>query len=77
MNATFDSARLRQEQIDREIDAIQIERLVRSASRGRPALPGRARSGLGRGLIALGTWLVGAADTAAAATRSAGDRSRA
>lgn len=77
MNVTFDSTPLHQEQLNREIDAIQVERLVRSARPSRPALPSRARSGIGRGLIYLGTWLVGTADAAAAATRAAGTRGRA
>ena len=77
MNDTFDYARFRQEELDREIEAIQTERLLRSASPMRPGLPTRARAGFGRGLIALGTAIVGGADAAAAATRSTGSRSRA
>jgi uncharacterized protein (UPF0254 family) len=77
MNATFDSARLHREELDREIDSLRTERLIRAASPARVGLPARARAGLGRGLIAIGTSLVGTADAAAAATRSAGSRSRA
>ena len=76
MNDTFDFARLHQEELGREIEAIQTERLVRSAKPVRQGLPTRARAGLGRGLIALGTALVGRADAAAAAARSAGSQSR-
>ena len=76
MNDTFDYARLHQVELDREIDAKQIERLARSATPVRQGLPTRARAGLGRGLIALGTALVGRADAAAAAARSAGSQSR-
>ena len=76
MNDTFDFARLHQEELDREIEAIQTERLVRSATPVRPGLPARARAGLGRGLISLGTSLVGRADAAAAAAGSAGSQSR-
>jgi hypothetical protein len=76
MNDTFDSARIRREELDREIDAIRMERLIRPPSTVRPGLPTRARAGFGRGLISLGTWLVGTADAAAAATRAAGNRSR-
>ena len=76
MNATFDFARLHREELDREIDSLRMERLIRAASPARDGLPARTRAGLGRGLISLGTSLVGTADAAAAATRSAGTRSR-
>ena len=76
MNDTFDFARLHQEELGREIEAIQTERLVRSATPVRLGLPARARAGLGRGLISLGTSLVGRADAATAATRSTGSQSR-
>ena len=77
MNDTFDSARLHREELDRQIDSLRTERLIRAASPVRQGLPARARAGLGRGLISLGTSLVGTADAAAAATRSAGSRTRA
>jgi len=77
MNDTFDSARLHPEELDRQIDSLRTERLIRAASPVRQGLPARARAGLGRGLISLGTSLVGTADAAAAATRSAGSRTRA
>lgn len=77
MNDTFDGARLHREELDREIEGIRTERLIRAASPVRQGLSARARASLGRGLISLGTSLVGKADAAAAATRSAGNRSRA
>jgi hypothetical protein len=77
MNDTFDYARLHQVELDREIDALQIERLVRSATPVRQGLPTRARAGLGRGLISLGIALVGRAGAAAPAARSAGSQNRA
>jgi hypothetical protein len=77
MNDNFDAARLHREELDREIDAIRYERLLHAASPDRPGLPSRARAGLGRQFISLGTRLVGTADAAAASTRSAGTRSRA
>lgn len=77
MNDQFDSAQIHREELDREIDAIRTERLIQAAAPARPGLPTRARAGLGRGLISLGTSLVGTADAAAAATRSAGTRSEA
>jgi hypothetical protein len=61
MNDTFDAARLHREELDREIDSIMTERQIRSAASGRPGLPTRARTGLGRRLISLGTTLVGPA----------------
>lgn len=76
MNDTFDFARLHQAELDREIEAIQTERLVRSATPVRQGLPARARAGLGRGLISLGTALLGRADAGAATARSAGSQSR-
>jgi hypothetical protein len=76
MDDQFNAARLHREELDREIDAIRMERVLRSATPARPGLPTRARAGLGRTLISLGTSLVGTADAAAAAARSAGSRSR-
>ena len=76
MNDTYHPAQLHRDELDREVEAIQIERLVRSATPVRQGLPTRARAGLGRGLISLGTALVGRADAAAAAARSAGSQSR-
>lgn len=76
MDDQFDAARLRREELDREIDSIRMERVLRAASPTGPGMPTRARAGLGRGLISLGTSLVGTADAAAAAARSAGSRSR-
>ena len=78
MNDTFHPANLHRDELDREIDAIRAERLIHAAAPpGSPGLPTRARAGIGRGLISLGTSLVGTADAAAAATRSTGSRSRA
>ncbi len=77
MNDMFDFARFQQEELDREIKEIQTERLLRSASPVRPGLRTRARAVFGRGLIALGTAIVGGAATATAtAARSSGTRSR-
>ena len=70
MNDTFDFARLHQEELGREIEAIQTERLVRSATPVRQGLPTRARAAFGRALISLGVALVGRAGaTAPAAAR--------
>ena len=78
MNDTWDAARLHREELDREIESIRTERLIRSGSAPAASLPGRARAGIGRGLISLGTALVGGADRAAAdPRRTAGSGSRA
>jgi len=67
MNDTFDGARIHREELDREIDSLRMERLIEARAAGRPGFAGRARAGLGRGLITIGTSLVGGADAAAAA----------
>ena len=77
MNDTWDAARLHRDELDREIESIRTERLIRSGSASRTSLPGRARAGIGRGLISLGTALVGRADAAATKPpRTAGSGSR-
>ena len=58
-----ETVRIRHEELDREIESIRTERLINATSPSRPALPTRARAGLGRGLISLGTALVGRADS--------------
>jgi hypothetical protein len=67
MNDTFDGARIHREELDREIDSLRMERLIKARAVTRPSFAGRARAGLGRGLISIGTSLVGQADAAAAA----------
>jgi hypothetical protein len=63
VNQQAETVRIRQDELDREIDAIRVERLINEAGPARPALPTRARTGLGRSLISLGTALVGRADS--------------
>jgi len=63
MDETFEAARLQMQELDREIEQRQVERLVRSARPG-ANLPTRVLAGLGRRLIALGTALVGRAEPA-------------
>ena len=79
MNESFDAARLHREELDREIDSLRTERLIRSTGQARPGLPARARASLGRGLISIGTMLLGKAGAAAdvATARPAGSRSTA
>ena len=75
VNQQAETVRIRQDELDREIDAIRIERLINATAPSRPALPVRARTGLGRRLISLGTALVGRAESAAAtSSQRAGGR---
>jgi len=74
MNDTFDAARLHREELDREIETIRTERLIRAATPDRPGLPSRARAGLGRGLITVGTALLGSSDGAARSAPSTSAR---
>jgi hypothetical protein len=57
----FNATQIHIDELDREIESIRIERLIRDAAVGRPSLPRRARAGLGRSLISLGDALVGEA----------------
>lgn len=79
MNESFDAARLHREELDREIETLRMERLINAAEPSRPGVATRTRAGIGRGLVSLGTALIGTADAAAtaAASRSAGPRGRA
>jgi hypothetical protein len=69
MNGQLDATRLHIEELDREIETIRTERLLQAARPERPALPGRARASIGRGLISLGVALGG--ETQGRAARAA------
>ena len=60
MNDNYDAARLRREELDRQIESIRTERFLAATTAPSPGLPDRARTTLGRGLISLGTALLGA-----------------
>jgi hypothetical protein len=62
MNDMFDATRLHREELDREIETIRMERLLRGSSAPRPGFATRARTGLGRGFITVGTALLGSAE---------------
>jgi hypothetical protein len=66
MNDPFNAATIHRQQLDREIEMIRAERLLRSADPAKgstgPGPVGRARSGLGRGLISLGVAVLGPAE---------------
>jgi len=59
MNGQLDATRLHIEELDREIETIRTEQFLHAAMPDRPALPGRAKASIGRGLISLGVALVG------------------
>jgi hypothetical protein len=69
MNMQSETVRIRQDELDREIEAIRSERLLNAAARPQPTLPSRARAGLGRRLISVGTALVGQSQPSPAAVR--------
>jgi hypothetical protein len=67
MNMQSESVRIRQDELDREIEAIRAERLLNAVAPPHPTLPSRARARIGRRLISLGTALVGQSQPAPAA----------
>ena len=83
MNESFDAARLRREDLDQEIEAVRIERMLREADPSRAGLATRARAALGHRFVSIGTALLGGAGAASAvgrptrSTESAGSRSHA
>jgi hypothetical protein len=62
MNDSYDAARLRREELDRQIESIRTERFLDATIARSPGLPSRARTRVGRGLISIGTALLGAAE---------------
>jgi hypothetical protein len=58
----YDAATIHRQELDREIDSIRTERLLRSKGPPGQNMAGRARSGIGRGLIALGEAVLGPAE---------------
>lgn len=68
MNQQKEAVRMRQDELDREIESICAERLINTSGRTRPNMATRARAGLGRCLIALGNALVGRAEAVSAAS---------
>ena len=62
MNDSYDAARLRREELDRQIESIRTERFLAATTAPSPSLPSRARTSVGRGLISLGTAILGAAE---------------
>jgi hypothetical protein len=59
MDGLLGATKIHIDELDREIETIRIERLLKAAAPPRAGLPSRAKAGVGRGLIALGVALVG------------------
>jgi hypothetical protein len=59
MDALLGATELHIAELDREIESIRTERLLRAATPARPPLQQRARTSVGRRLISLGQALVG------------------
>jgi hypothetical protein len=59
MNENFSAAQIHIDELDREIETIRTERLLRATSPTEPSKAQRAKAGVGRGLISLGVALVG------------------
>jgi hypothetical protein len=68
MNQQRETVRMRQDELDREIESIRAERLMNASGPTQPNVATRARAGLGRRLIALGNALVGRAEAVSVAT---------
>lgn len=68
MDGLLGATKIHTDELDREIETIRTERLLKEAAPPRTGLPSRAKAGLGRGFIALGVALGG--DTASRAARA-------
>ncbi|HSL32208.1 MAG TPA: hypothetical protein VK871_01085 [Candidatus Limnocylindrales bacterium] len=77
MNDPFEAATIHRRELDREIESIRTERLLRTSGPASgptgPGAVGRARSGLGRGLISLGIAVLGSAESAHRSTAPTSD----
>ena len=74
MNATFDGARIHQQELDHEIDALRTERLINLRAGHRPGPITRGLASVGRGLVSVGTVLASRVDTPAGQSADAGGR---
>ena len=75
MNATFDGARIHQQELDREIDTLRTEKLLSIQGPHRPGPVARGLATVGRGMVSVGTALASRVD--APAQQSAGSGGRA
>ena len=76
MNATFDGARIRHQELDREIETLRAERLLSGHGPRRVGRLTRATASIGRLLISVGTALADRVEAVPAA-RSAKSGGRA
>ena len=51
MNATFDGARIHQQELDREIESLRTERFLNAQAPSRPGPMARGLASVGRGMI--------------------------
>ena len=72
MNATFDGARIHQQALDHEIDALRAERLINQRAGYRPGRVARGLASVGRGLVSVGTVLASRVETPAGQSADVG-----
>jgi len=72
MNATFDGARIHQQDLDREIESIRTEKFLNAQVPSRPGPMARGLASVGRGMISVGTALASRVDAAPARSTEAG-----
>jgi hypothetical protein len=74
MNATFDGARIHQQELDREIDSLRTEKLINSRAPHRPGPVSRGLASVGRGMVSVGTSLASRVDGPAQRSADSGGR---
>jgi hypothetical protein len=62
MNATFDGARIHQQELDREIETLRTEKLLSGWESHRPGPVARGLASVGRGMVSVGTALASRVD---------------
>ena len=74
MNATFDGARIHQQELDREIDTLRTEKLLSRKAPHRPGPVTRGLASVGRGMVSVGTALANRVDGPAQQSAESGGR---
>ena len=74
MNATFDGARIHQQELDREIDALRTERLINDRTAHRPGPLTRGLATVGRGMVSVGSALASRVESPATRSAESGGR---
>jgi hypothetical protein len=74
MNATFDGARIHQQELDHEIEMLRTEKFLSAQAPSRPGLVSRGLASVGRGMISVGTALTNRVDVAPAQSMEPGGR---